>query len=939
MRFFTKGSLLFILVVFASFMTFAGTIKGTVNDKQSGEPLLGAIVDLKGTAYGATSGLDGSYKLENVPAGTYDFEIKFSSYETYTQHITITDNQTLVINEDLKSATHALDEVEITGKYKNGSDEQSRNIEKNSEVTMNIMSARSIELLPDITVANVLQRVSGVQVMRDNNGEARYAAIRGMPPRYTYTTVDGIKIASPDDKARFVPLDIFPAEILDRVEVIKTLTPDMEGDAIGGVTNLVMKKAPDHAVVYASAATGYNENSLDEHFNSFDKSDIVKNDPTTLYGLNYSAKLSDFFPLGSSVIKPEQAPVNSLYSVSLGNRFFKHKLGVMVTGSYQNTFKETNNIFFKPASQPDAGNIPEFDDLELRKYSTQETRIGLHANIDYHLNDKNTFTLGALFVNLNQLEERQIIDTVITAVNRPGPGLGTVDYKNRTAERTDNIQNLDLRGNHLVLKNLKVDWIGAVSKATRDVPDMTEFTYENNFSANPAGGIKQEGQIVKSMSKSWEKTTDQDIQGFLNITYTPSIFGKEIEFKAGAMDRDKNRTNYYNEYDFQPANSIVPYSDIQSLTPASFSFNSAPTGISNANGLDYKTEENIFAYYGQFKFHLLNEKLEVIGGLRVENTYLHDSANLDPHFVLGVTATYNYTDPLPSLNLKYKLNAKANLRLAYYSSISRPGFFEPVPYSFSGEDFNEVGNPYLKRSIAQNLDARYEWIPKGVDQVLIGAFYKNITDPIEYLLARPNGPSAVDIEPENVPGSPAVNYGAEIQVTKYFHYFGVTANYTYTHSAITTQEIYLTPTANGEVNTAVNVTRPLQGQASSVGNIALVYKNPKLGLDAQLGDQYTGRHISLLSGYVGLDYWQKAISLSSFSIEKRLYKYLSIYAKANNLLNSPALVELNYSNSKFTNTSTPAFYLPYQNLKDGKALVESSYYGRNYLIGIKYKLD
>jgi hypothetical protein len=207
------------------------------------------------------------------------------------------------------------------------------------------------------------------------------------------------------------------------------------------------------------------------------------------------------------------------------------------------------------------------------------------------------------------------------------------------------------------------------------------------------------------------------------------------------------------------------------------------------------------------------------------------------------------------------------------------------------------------------------------------------------LLARPTGPSALSIEPENVPGSPAVNYGAEIQVTKFFHSFGVTANYTYTHSAITTQEIYLQSTATGEVNTYQNVTRPLQGQAANVGNVALLYKNPKLGLDAQLAEQYTGRRIFLLSGYVGLDYWQKASDLLSFSIEKRLVKRLSIYAKINNLLNSPNIVELDYSNRLFTNPSNPIYYLPYQNLKDGKTLVESSYYGRNYLLGIKYKLD
>ncbi len=254
--------LLILLMCVKTFLVtgYSATIKGNVSDKQNSEPLAGAIVMLTGTTYGATTGLDGSYIIRNIPKGEYDLEVKYFSFETFKKHISVTDVEVIIINCQLSQLSKTLNEVQVTAKYNNGTDEQARNMEKNSNNLLNILSARTIELLPDITVANLLQRVSGVQVERDANGEAKYATIRGMDKRYNYTTVNGVKIASPDDKARFVPLDIFPAEILDRVEVIKSLTPDMEGDAVGGVTNLVMKKAPDHLVVYATAATGYNQN-------------------------------------------------------------------------------------------------------------------------------------------------------------------------------------------------------------------------------------------------------------------------------------------------------------------------------------------------------------------------------------------------------------------------------------------------------------------------------------------------------------------------------------------------------------------------------------------------------------------------------------------------------------------------------------------------------
>jgi len=937
---FTK-QFLFIALLFLSFKSFSGTIKGNVSDKTSGEPLVGAIIMLQGTPYGTSTGLDGSFVIPNVPAGAYDLQIMYTSFQTYKEHITITQDQVITINNLLPPISSTLNEVEIKGTLKNGSDEQARNIEKNSDNLLNIVSARTIELLPDITVANVLQRVSGVQMERDANGEARYALIRGMDKRYNYTEVDGIKIPSPDDKMRYVPLDIFPAELLDRIEVIKSLTPDMEGDAIGGVTNLVMKNAPDHFVIYATAATGYNENLFDQHYSSFDKGSIVSYDPEKLYGSGFQATPNNF-NLNSSVLSHIQAAPNDLFSLSIGNRFLKNKkLGVMFSGSYQNTFKETNNLFFQPASQPAPYNVPSFDDIILRKYYTQEARTGLHANVDYKFNDKNKITFNGLFVQLNQWEERNTIDTSISGVNRSGPGYGKVDYSDRTAFRQDQIGNVSLKGEHIVAEGLKIDWTGAYSVATRSVPDMTDVHSSATLGVDPiTGGHAPDSTVLSSVTKSWEKTQDQFSQGFVNITYKPS-FINNVELKAGGMYSSQDRVNYYNEYDFAPTNNTLLFTGPQNINIPALIIQSSDSGSAYANPLTYHVHENIYAYYAQAKVNLMDDKLEVLGGVRIEHTHSNDSIDVSNTESNGVAGIYDYTDVLPSLHLKYKLSSKENLRLSYFESISRPGFFELTNYQFAGEEFNEYGNPYLNHSVAQNIDARYEWFPKGLDQVLLGAFYKDIFNPIEYSLERLTGPSAQQIQPVNLPGKGATNYGAEILITKYFHYFGISANYTYTHSAVTESLSYLgVNDSNGRPETFImKNTRPLQGQAEHIGNLALIYKNPVLGLDAHLTMQYTGRHIALLTEWAGLEYWQKGTTVLAFSVEKRIVKHLSAYAKVNNLLNTPTIVELSYPYSKYKSASLPAEYLPYQNLSDGNILVEKSTYGRNYLVGLRYKFD
>lgn len=154
-----------------------------------------------------------------------------------------------------------------------------RGIERSAMNVVNVMSAKAIELSPDITVANVIQRMSGVTIERNSSGEGQYAILRGMDKRYNYTLINGVKIPSPDNKNRFVPLDIFPSEMLDRLEVTKSLTANMEGDGIGGAVNLIMKDAPSERQFTANISTGYNAMYFDRDFQSFNHGAIVKQSP------------------------------------------------------------------------------------------------------------------------------------------------------------------------------------------------------------------------------------------------------------------------------------------------------------------------------------------------------------------------------------------------------------------------------------------------------------------------------------------------------------------------------------------------------------------------------------------------------------------------------------------------------------------------------------
>jgi len=205
------------------------------------------------------------------------------------------------------------------------------------------------------------------------------------------------------------------------------------------------------------------------------------------------------------------------------------------------------------------------------------------------------------------------------------------------------------------------------------------------------------------------------------------IFDNEVEFRTGGLYRYKTRDNYDNEYDLQTTSQAnTPFTGIGNV-PLYFQTPGQATGAVNAQSAnDYTAHEKVGAGYLQAKFMVL-ERLQVLGGVRVENTQQDYNTALPLTSTVGSMGTIQYTDVLPSVHLKYSLPGQQALRLSYFKSISRPGFGDLIPITDnSNEQFTFQGNPYLKHVRADNLDLRYELFPGLADQILVGAFYKRL---------------------------------------------------------------------------------------------------------------------------------------------------------------------------------------------------------------------
>jgi TonB dependent receptor/CarboxypepD_reg-like domain/TonB-dependent Receptor Plug Domain len=900
----------------------AGTIKGRVLETGTGEPVIGANVLLDGTNRRAVSGLDGSYTIKNVAPGQYTLKISYVSYKAVNKAITVESNVPMNIDILLESAEEqTLREVTVVAKREGDTDNSARTIEQNANQVMNIVSGKTIQLSPDLTVANVIQRVSGISIERNSNGDGQYAILRGMDKRYNYTLVNGVKIPSPDNRYRYVPLDIFPAELLDRLEVYKALTPSMEGDAVGGAVNMVMRDAPNQLSVTANLATGYGELFGSQKFQSYDYKSVNPQSPYEQFGNTYSAKPGDFSKATSTYTSGRPAP-NLIGGFAIGNRFLDRRLGVMVAGSIQNTFRGSNSLFFNGDVVDTLRSITLTSQSE-RKYSEQQNRYGLHAKLDFRANNRHKFQWYNAFMNLTNV---QIRDTKGTSLGIGGydPVLGNagLSFSTRSRLTKQQIFNSTLQGDHKLTNKLRLNWSAVYSFATNAVPDQTTISLlgeRKNFVERrtyPTDGARR-----------WDHNSDTDLAAYANATYTSNLGGFAVDWQVGGLYRDKKRENFYNNYQVRPANLFALYgTDFQDYSQIVYVIQN-PLGAV-ATSLTYDATEKVAA--GFFQAKAQSATTEIVGGLRVENT----NQGYTMRFPIGEsrpTGSQVYTDFLASLHLKYSPVSRVNYRASYYRAINRPGYFEIVPYRIVNEEYQERGNPDLKRAIADNFDLRYELFPRPLEQFMIGAFYKRIQNPIEYTL-QPDANRGQDIY--YAPGNfgNATNYGLEIDFIKYFSRIGIKANYTFTQSEITTPKSKRIRDAKGDLAlTTVNQTRPLYGQSAHIANLTLLFKDTRTGWDLQLAGNYTGERINTVSQYVNNDLWQKAFVQVDASLEKGLPHGFSLFAKANNLLNTPTEV--------FIKSDSPRNDgIPFQS-QNGQTLIRRDYFQRSYVLGIRYRLQ
>ena len=321
-------------------------------------PLPGATILISEIKSATSADFDGYYELLNLPSGKYNVTVTFIGYETLTKEVTIK-NGTQAVNFEMNPANNKLDEVIITGSITKGQ-AKALNLQKSKRNITNIISADQVGKFPDANIGDALKRVPGI-AMQNDQGEARDIIIRGLAPQLNSVTINGDRLPSAEAENRRIQMDLIPSDMIQTVEVNKAVTPDMEGDAIGGSVNLITRSAPN----------------------------------------DFRASLA-----GSFGIAPIREKRNFSGSGIVADRLGKNnRLGYVISTSFNSNDYGSDNVEYEWYQNEDTGDI-FIAEHDIRRYDVRRDRLSLSLNLDFIADNNNTFYFKSMFNDRKDWENR-----------------------------------------------------------------------------------------------------------------------------------------------------------------------------------------------------------------------------------------------------------------------------------------------------------------------------------------------------------------------------------------------------------------------------------------------------------------------------------------------------------------------------------------------------
>ncbi len=717
----------------------AGDLEGVVTSTALERPIRGAQVSLEGRAVDVRTDEEGRYRIGGLDAGEYTLVIQQTGYEPFRRVVSVPQDGTVTVDSELSiTGSNAANEIVVTGARASRLLALER--KRSLPVIADIVSSDGIGKLPDYNTAEALQRLPGVSVEIDQ-GEPRYVVIRGIDPNLNQVTVDGNLVGIPEAEGRRVALDTIPSDLVAAIEVVKAVTPDYDGNAIGGSINIVTPTAFDRATPFSfvTARGAYNGKSEKLGFGG---------------------------------------------AATHGRRFGPDEtFGVVIGGSYFKRFIDSD--LAEPRNWTTIAGVATPTSFRLYDYRIVRERIGSIVNLDWRPDPNTRLYLRTIYNEFTDEEERDQFDFALAAppVGFPQPGQisfggGRATREYRQNDQTQRLYNIS-PGAELTFGMIEVSLNYTYAHAEEHTPVRDDIEFRSGrgkfATLDLTGDLPQFVDIDPSLFdpaafplrriRLRRETIDEDLHA---LRTDVKIFLEEtsdsfVQFGGKFIDRKKTRDNsqaqqvptmgttladtdallpspkdfYEGDYSYGPTIDYQGVLDFFADNPDQIALDQVATAF-NEVSIDYGISEKIYAGYAMVSGDLGD--LTAVGGVRVEHTKgrydafaIRDtdgSGALEVSDIAPLSFEKEYTNFLPSVHLTYRPTSKLTIRGAYTNTIGRPNYDAIVPTFEEDGGEGSAGNPDLEPYMSTGLDLSVEYYPDAESVISVALFYKYIENPI-----------------------------------------------------------------------------------------------------------------------------------------------------------------------------------------------------------------
>ena len=835
-----------------------GTVLGLIIDSDNARPLADARVEVIGRKETTRTDNQGFYKL-TLPAGTYELRVYAPLRQGLRlRNVTVFAGKTTRVDANLRAVTEAevTQTVEVVAEAAAATEQTQLLIRQKAAGVSDNVSAETIGKSTDSDVAEAIVRAPAITLADD-----KFVVVRGLGERYSVASLNGSRLPSTDPSKRIPPFDIFPADFIAALNIIKSYTPDLPGDFAGALIDIKLAEPPSKLTYSLGTSMSFNTEttfrSVDTYTSPCGTSDwfTLGADCRSLPGLFGNSSIGP----ASSITTPQMrayvaslpnnwninwvtAPPNFSVKGAIGDSF--GPFGFNLAANYGSKWKIKRDAIYDVIKN-------------IEETPGQPTTYALDQ-FTYNVSDREV-QVGALWTSQYKIDEdnvvagRALVQRVADDQTWAGRGTKETFGANKPLYPSNTIYTLNQLGfgqleGHHHLSIADADWRAAWAPSLQQVPDAKYLIYQANdgppatLSPDPTSGLRTFANLNEFLQ---DYHGDVSLPFFTRLPHTDVWSGLEAQFKTGLAYQTRDRTFDYRRFNNQFGTSGVP-SDFsgppQSIfVPDNYSNRVGPLtfGEGTTSNDSFEGTEQVAGAYGMFDLPLLKDRLSFVGGSRVEYSYIvakGASPTLEP-----VKTIQNNLDPMPSAILKYTPRDDMSVRATFSQTVSRPDFRELTPTVFPALPGQSIlqGNPNLVQTNITSYDLRWEWFFTPLELVSAGFFYKQLDKPIE-LAAVVATSSYYDIFVNAQTGN---LWGFELEGRKNFDFLVPYAAEVSWLSAAAPALADLTLEINASVIqsevtgiddpvqqiTVTNTTRPLLGQPPFNVNAALQYADDDLG--------------------------------------------------------------------------------------------------------------